>query len=161
MQCHQRPVVERHDCGCRDPLGQVVFAVSLRWPRSDCHLAKLTAQSHIVDAKSPYDVLSKGSAISRLDRRSDGDRGRLSRESHSLVGASFSEPADGLTKAELVNTSGALEHWIQTSHFALVQEQAAMQQRGEQLPLFLQSRAAAEQTRRETMESPSEATDDI
>ena len=91
MQCHQGPVVERHDCGCRDPLGQVVFAVSLRWPRSDCHLAKLTAQSHIVDAKSPYDVLSKGSAISRLDRRSDGDRGRLSRESHSLVGASFSD----------------------------------------------------------------------
>ena len=63
----------------------------------------------------------------------------------------FQMSADGLTKAE---------HLIKTSHFALVQEQAAMQQRDEQLTLKLQSRAAAEQTRRETMESPSEATDD-
>ena len=66
-------------------------------------------------------------------------------------------PADGLAKAELVNTSGALEHVIKTSHFALVQEQATMQQRGEQLWLKLQSRAVAEQTRRETMASPSES----
>ena len=36
----------------------------------DCDLAKLTAQSHIVDAKSLYDVPNKGSAGSRQDRRS-------------------------------------------------------------------------------------------
>ena len=103
---------------------------------------------------------TKGRAEHRVDWFSTGPkgrcRGRLFRESRSFHHPQM--PADGLTKAELVKTHDALEHLIKISHFTLVLEQAVMQQMAE---IKLQSRAAAHQTRRETTQSPSEATDNL
>ena len=69
-------------------------------------------------------------------------------------------PADGLTKAELAKTSGALEHLLKTGHLTWVQEHATMEQRWEEPHLKLRSRSAAEQFRSESSRSVKEAADD-
>jgi len=116
---------------------------------SQCELAKRCTQTHVIDAKSVYDVISKGSAGNRQDRRTALDLAivaeALEKASGSIRWVPHAKmPADGLTKAEFLKSNGALEHQMRTGVFALVQEATELQERAGDLALKSRSRAAAQ-----------------
>ena len=71
-------------------------------------LALVTSQRRIVDARSSYDVLSKGSALQ--------------------VGPASSDTRRRPPRPSWPKPNGALEHLIKTCHFTWVQEQAMVKQ---------------------------------
>ena len=74
-----------------------------------------------VDAKSLYHVLRKGSADSRQDRRNATEMAIVA-DSLARIGPTIrwiphpQTPADGLSKAELTKTNGALEDAVGKDH---------------------------------------------
>ena len=89
----------------------------------DSHLAKLTAQSQIVDAKSSYDVLSNGSATQKEHRR-DGDCGSSFAKARASIrlGASSSDTRGRPHEGGVVQ-----DECDQDRLLTLVQGQAVMQ----------------------------------
>ena len=95
--------------------------------KEHCKLAEKLEQCHVTDAKSLFDALQKESPMSRQDRRTSVE---LSIILEALLKAKSvirwaPHPrmvADGLTKADITRTNGALEELLRTSRLTLWDE---------------------------------------
>ena len=95
--------------------------------RENCELAERLQQCHITDAKSLYDALLKESPMSRQDRRTSVEPSIILESLQKARSVVRWAPhprmvADGLTKADITRSNGALEELLRTSRLALWDE---------------------------------------
>ncbi|CAK9083538.1 Retrovirus-related Pol polyprotein from transposon RE2 (Retro element 2) (AtRE2) [Includes: Protease RE2 [Durusdinium trenchii] len=95
--------------------------------RENCELAERLQQCHITDAKSLYDALLKESPMSRQDRRTSVELSIILESLQKARSVVRWAPhprmvADGLTKADITRSNGALEELLRTSRLALWDE---------------------------------------
>ncbi len=91
-------------------------------------------QTHVIDAKSVFDVVQKGAGASKEDRRTAIELAIVS-EALAQARASvrwiphFKMFADALTKPDLSKCTGALLHMLRSGSLKLVDEETELQLR--------------------------------
>ena len=104
--------------------------------RENCELADRLQQCHITDAKSLFDSLMKESPMSRQDRRTSVELSIILESLQKAKSVVRWAPhprmvADGLTKADITRTNGALEELLRTSKLTLWDENEELRCRKE------------------------------
>lgn len=102
--------------------------------REGCELASRLQQCHITDAKSLFDALMKESPMSRQDRRTSVELSIILESLNKAKSVVRWTPhprmiANGLTKADISKSNGALEELWRTSKLALWDELEELKQR--------------------------------
>ena len=146
------------DVAVRDKPNTLFLFVALTpWDRQ---LAQVTSPSHIVDTKSLYHVVRKGSAGSRQVRRSAVEMAIVA-DSLRQMGTASSDARRRTHQCRVGHDqrcAGVRD--IKTGRLTPQQKQAKMKQRSEQPHLKLSPRSAAEQTRNESSQREKDAADD-
>ncbi|CAK9022317.1 unnamed protein product [Durusdinium trenchii] len=128
--------------------------------KENCELAEKLEQCHVTDAKSLFDALKKESPMSRQDRRTSVELSIILEALQKARSVIRWAPhprmvADGLTKADITRTNGALEELLRTSRLTLWDEKQELNLRKDDPAAKGRSRRAS--TRHRSLEASEES----